>query len=60
MKRIRTNGETAFGVTDIGRNIQRHVQRGKFISGGKKGVDIRALDLRTVDNEVGDLHQKLA
>jgi hypothetical protein len=60
LQRIRTNRQTAFTVAFKGRNIQRDVQRRKLIAGGEQRMNIQPLDLRTIDNQVRYLNQKLA
>ena len=58
--RIGTNSETAFTVAAEGSKPQGNVQRRKLVAGGEQGMNIQALDLRAVDDQVRDLNQQLA
>ena len=56
---VGTYSQSAFVIARERGNVQRDIQRGKFTGGGQQRMNIQTLNFRAVDDQIGDLHQKL-
>ena len=57
---IRAHCQPALVIAFKRRDIQRDVQRGKFTARSQQRMNVQTLNFRAIDNQVGNLHQKLA